>query len=251
MIRNRVAGKFVGSAVSTAAVAVGLVSLSSAPAIANGHAEFSPSGPLAFGSQFVATPSATQTETITNLADGDGNFLAFAAGSVTVTGADAADFAISSDSCSGATLLAHGTCAVAVTFTPSATGARNAILHFVFTGGGNVDPASPQDVALSGTGTSPAVQLPVNGCVTAPKALPVRGTSRLMKRGCVTNAGTAVTVRATGSLRGDIRLYRIFKRANGSTYIRTYGSRAKIRVTWSAPSVAGFALYEKSKTYRT
>lgn len=236
---------------SAAAVAVGLVSLATTPAAANGHAEFSPSGPLAFGSQVVATPSAIQTETITNLADDDGNFLAFAAGSVTVIGADAGDFAISSDSCSGATLLAHGTCAVAVTFTPTATGARNASLHFVFTGGGNVDPASPQDVALSGTGTSPAAQQPVNGCVTAPKTLPVRGTSRLTKRGCVTNAGTVISVRATGSLRGDIRLYRIFKRANGSTYIRTYGSRTKIRLTWSAQSVAGFASYEKTKTYRT
>jgi len=250
----RATAKWVASGLAAATVGVGAIGVAASPALANGHAEFQPSGALAFGSQVVSTQSATLTETITNGADNDVNFLTFAAGAVTVTGANSADFSIVSNSCSGTTLLAHGTCSVSVSFTPTATGSRSADLHFVFTGGGQIDPPSPQDVALSGTGIpapTPVAQLPVNGCVTAPKKLPTRGTRRLLKAGCITNSGTPVSLSVTGKLRGDVRIFRVFVRANGSTYIKTYGQRARIRIAWSAPATTGYSAYSQVKTYRT
>jgi hypothetical protein len=65
---------------------------------------------------------------------------------VAVTGANAADFAISSNSCR-ATEKEDASCIVSIIFTPGATGLRSAALSFT-------DNAynSPQTVALTGTG---------------------------------------------------------------------------------------------------
>src|SRR5207248_1485529 len=72
-------------------------------------------------------------------------------GAVSVAGANAADFTVDSDGCSGRTLPGEGLCTVGVTFTPSATGARVASLSIP-----HDDPAggSPATVALSGTGVT-------------------------------------------------------------------------------------------------
>jgi hypothetical protein len=61
-----------------------------------------------------------------------------------IGGANANDF---SESSTCGTVGAKGKCTIAVTFTPSATGARAATLSVTDDGGG-----SPQTVALSGTG---------------------------------------------------------------------------------------------------
>jgi len=100
-----------------------------------------------FGGVMVGTPSAAQRVTVTN--SGNQN-LTFGAGAVTISGANAADFALSADSCSGATIPPAGTCSVSVTFTPSVAGAESADLSFA-----DNAPYSPQRVALSGTGGTP------------------------------------------------------------------------------------------------
>lgn len=98
---------------------------------------------LTFPPQVLNTTSSSQTVTLTN----DGNLSALAISSITITGADAGDFAISSNSC-GASLAAGASCDIDVTFTPTATGSRGASLSIA-------DDAadSPQSVSLSGTGT--------------------------------------------------------------------------------------------------
>lgn len=103
---------------------------------------------LQFGSRDVGTTSAVQTVTVTN-----GGTAALAIGTVAKSGAEAADFAIASDSCSGQSIAAAGTCVIGVTFTPSAAGARSAALSIPSNAAG-----SPASVALGGTGTTPAPQ---------------------------------------------------------------------------------------------
>jgi len=69
--------------------------------------------------------------------------------SATITGADAADFAVTNQtSCTnGGTLSPAGTCYVYVTFTPSATGVRTATLNITDNAAG-----SPQTITLYGVG---------------------------------------------------------------------------------------------------
>lgn len=68
-------------------------------------------------------------------------------GTATVAGAEAPDFLIVHDSCSGETISPGSTCQVTVRFAPSATGARSATLEVP-----SNDPSSPLEVALSGQG---------------------------------------------------------------------------------------------------
>lgn len=250
MARAATASRIGAIGVATATLAAGFVGLATHPAVANGHPQFSASGPLTFAAQALGSTSATQIETITNLADSDVNKIEFGASAVSLAGTNASDFSIVTDTCSGATLLAQGTCTVAIAFTPTALGARNANLNFVFTGVGNLDPTSPQDIALSGTGDPLASQGPLNNCVTTPKKLPAAGTKRLTAPGCVTNAGAKVRVAAQLRSRGDVRIYKVIRRANGASFIKTFGRSAKIRVFWAAPAAPGFTAYVASRTYK-
>ena len=97
------------------------------------------SGAGTFGNQKVGTTHAAQTFTYTN----SGATPVTITG-VTLTGTNAANYAISSNGC--ATVAAGASCAIGVTFTPSAKGSRTATLNVVGAGG-------TQTVALSGAGT--------------------------------------------------------------------------------------------------
>jgi len=102
---------------------------------------------VSFGSQTVGTTSAAQSIMITNAASVSLIFTAIAADS---------DFAVeaSGTTCSTSTPLDAGaTCAIAVTFTPSATGTRTGTLTL----SDNV--SGSQFVALTGSGTAPGVTL--------------------------------------------------------------------------------------------
>jgi hypothetical protein len=120
--------------------------------------------------------------------------------------------------------------------------------------------------------SSEAAQTPINNCVTAGTSsayIPASGTKRLMKPGCVTNAGQRIGVRVSSQLRGDVLTYRLFCKVSGkkstsvsknasgayckkgSLYIKTYGTPLRLRVTWSASATTGFAKYKQTKSYRT
>jgi hypothetical protein len=103
-------------------------------------AHASTAGPLAFGTQPTATLSAPQTVTLSSTGDA-----ALHVGRVRLTGAQAGDFLVSSDGCSGETLLVGSSCTVSVRFAPTAAGAASAALHIE-------DDAAGVTVALSGTG---------------------------------------------------------------------------------------------------
>jgi hypothetical protein len=100
---------------------------------------------LSFANQPMNATSAVLTETVTNT-----GLLNLTIASVVVGGTNAGDFTKSVDTCSGATVAPNATCAVSVTFTPAATGARAATL--TFTDNDNDVAGSTQTVNLSGTG---------------------------------------------------------------------------------------------------
>ena len=105
---------------------------------------FTPSA-LNFGGLLLGTPGTTQSITVNNIGAAG---VTFGGGAVTLSGANLADFAIKSDSCSGHTLAAAtGTCTVSATYTARVLGSETASLSFADNGFGN-----PQTVPLSGTG---------------------------------------------------------------------------------------------------
>jgi hypothetical protein len=99
---------------------------------------------LGFGAQRVDTTSASKTVTLTNL----GN-TPLRIASLTLSGTEAGDFAMQSNStcAAGEWVAGGGSCTIKLTFKPSAAGARSATLAIA-----DSDPGSPQTVALSGTG---------------------------------------------------------------------------------------------------
>ena len=97
--------------------------------------------PLSFGNQAmpgstsaVATLSNSGNASLTNI-------------SASISGTNAADFAISSDGCSGVILPANSNCLVTIAFSPKAKGSRQATLSIADSASG-----SPQAISLTGTG---------------------------------------------------------------------------------------------------
>jgi hypothetical protein len=95
---------------------------------------------LSFTNQAVNTTSAPQTETVTS-----GGTTSLVISGVAISGTNESDFAKTTDTCTGATLVPPNTCTVSVTFTPSVTGTETASLNFT----DNVS-GSPQVVSLTG-----------------------------------------------------------------------------------------------------
>ena len=138
-----------------------------------------PATPLTFAGQLVTTTSATQTVTVTNTGTAP---LVFGAGAVTVSN----DFAIASNTCNSATVAVNGTCAIGVTFVPSATSnnPRTGTLSIADNATG-----SPQTVPLSGTGFDFSLSLPSTASATP-------GTA----------AAVTVTIGASGGFTGNVTI---------------------------------------------
>ena len=97
---------------------------------------------LSFGSVVIDTTSSAQTGTLTNV----GTTTLTITG-IAITGTNAGDFA-QTHTC-GSLLSAGASCSISVTFRPTASGTRTAVLSISDNGGG-----SPQAVSLSGSGVS-------------------------------------------------------------------------------------------------
>jgi hypothetical protein len=98
---------------------------------------------LDFGNQIVGSRSAAMNTVLTNSTSGSALHVA----TIQVTGANAADFVKTADTC-GVPISGGAHCTVSVTFTPSATGLEKAVLTVT-------DDAAntPQQVILQGTGS--------------------------------------------------------------------------------------------------
>jgi large repetitive protein len=84
--------------------------------------------PADLGTQTVNSPSAAKQLTVINTTGG--GVILRGVNPVTISGANPADFAVTANSCTG-TIASGATCAISVTFTPSATGARSATINVV------------------------------------------------------------------------------------------------------------------------
>jgi len=160
--------------------------------------------PVAFPVQMPAVVSAPVTVTLTN----PDKIASATLGAAAKTGANAADFAIAADTCSGATIAPSGTCTFGVTFSepaPGVNGAKSAVITFP-----NTAPASrpPTVINLSGAidsipptvaATVPAnngINVPANNALTATFSEPVTGVSNTTFTlfGPVVASGPATTV---------------------------------------------------------
>ena len=134
-------------------------------------------GSLSFAQQAIGSTSTAQTVVLTNSGS---STLTIA--STAITGADAGDYAESSNC--GASLAVNASCQVSVTFAPTAEGTRNAALNI-----SDNAPGSPQTVSLTGT-TTPAATLTLSPSgITFPGQYV--GTSGLPITVTATNAGDA------------------------------------------------------------
>jgi hypothetical protein len=139
-----------------------------------------PGGFLQFASQPVNTTSAALTVTLENTGSAP---LSLSQTTYTATG----DFAVTGGTCVGLTSLSSGTtCALTVTFTPSAPGARTGSIAV----GSNAIGGATSSITLQGTGTS--VSAPGASLAPAPLSFPntAVGTSASLNT-TLTNTGNA------------------------------------------------------------
>jgi fibronectin-binding autotransporter adhesin len=189
----------------------------SATATYNGAPQttFAPAA-LSFPSQLISTASSPLTLTLTNAGTVSMSITSF-----TLTGTNASDFAIVSNSC-GATLASGAKCAIKVKFTPAALGSRSAALSVV-------DDAcmSPQTIALSGKGTE--ITMSPSPVSFGSEAV---GTTSAPMTVTVTNHGTtAVKVTATtinGADKADFAIT-----SNTCTTISASGGTCSITITFT------------------
>ena len=129
---------------------------------------------LSFGAQPAGAPSPPQTVMVTNTGT-----LPLRVLSVTVSGPNSADFQAAAP-CLGVPLAPGGGCAIPVTFTPPAEGARSASLTISTTA-----PSGPSTISLAGTGTGPSAWTPTGPMI----AFPSQHTATLLQNGQVLSAG--------------------------------------------------------------
>jgi uncharacterized repeat protein (TIGR01451 family) len=113
---------------------------------------------LGFGDQPLGSTSTAKTVTLTS-----SGTASLVVGTLGISGANAGDFSLTNDGCSGQTVAPGNHCTVDVQFSPTAIGGRSASLNIP----GNA-PSSPGHVPLSGNGTVLAdVQASVSGPASA------------------------------------------------------------------------------------
>jgi hypothetical protein len=168
---------------------------------------------LTFTALAVGSTSAAQTVTISNPGNG-----ALSVTGVQVTG----DFA-QTNSCS--TVAANGgTCAMQVTFTPTASGTRAGTL-IVADSAAN----SPQVVSLSGTGLAAAAQLSASSLSFTALAV---GTASSAQTVTVTNSGNAALTVSNVQATGD------FAQSSNCSTVTANGGTCTIQVTFT-PAASG------------
>ncbi len=144
--------------------------------------------PAVFGAQRVgAAATAPQTVTVENTSPN-----AVKLGAAAIAGANAADFAVTADTCSNKTIDAGSTCTAAVTFKPGAAGNRLATLSF---------DGDDLSVLLSGTGTAPVLSFGV-GVTSLPFGSQRIGTT-MPHPVVITNNGTASLTVSGATLAGQ------------------------------------------------
>jgi len=181
---------------------------------------------VSFGNQNVDAESAAQTVTLSNSGSA-----ALTISSIALGGTNPGDFS-AANNC-GTSLAAGASCSIALTFTPSASGARSATLTVTDNAGGRT--GSTQTAALSGTGVAtPAAALaPAAGLTFASQNV---GSSSTPQTVTLTNSGSAAlsisSFGISGGNSGD------FSSSNNCGGTLALGASCSIAVTFS-PTAAG------------
>jgi hypothetical protein len=106
---------------------------------------------------FASTPvGATSTPISFSVQNSGASDLTIPSSAATLTGADAGQYTIQSDGCSGRSIAPGTSCQIAVAFSPKAVGAHNSAALEIKDNA----PDSPESVALSGTATPPLAPPP-------------------------------------------------------------------------------------------
>ncbi len=177
---------------------------------------------LAFGNQLINTASAAQTLTLSNNGSSD-----LTVSGITLSGSNPSDFGQTS-AC--ATVAPGGSCTIAVTFTPTAIGARTASLAV-----STNDPVNPTlSVPFSGTGIAPVASVSPTTLSFGSQLLSVPSTAQMVT--LFNTTGTAdLTINAitfTGANGGD------FDQTNNCGGTLAAGASCTINVTFT-PTAEG------------
>ena len=187
---------------------------------------------LTFAGQNPSTPpSPPQTVTLQNSGTGS-----LTISSITITGANASDFAQTNNCPIGptATLSAGGACAIAVTFAPTGTGTRSASLSV-----SDSSTPSPQVVALSGVGTMPGAQFNVSTIPFGSELVGAQSSSEPVQLNNTGNGPLVIThVGFTGADPNDFQAAGSCVGSNGSSVSVPASSNCTVNVTF-APTASG------------
>lgn len=167
---------------------------------------------LNFGNQTVRIASSPQSVTLTNRGNID-----LLISSIGISGANAGDFS-QSNTC-GASLAPSASCTIAVTFTPTAAGARAAFVAITDNG-----PKSPQTITLTGAGVSPTATVsPANLTFSTQVVF----TSSMAQTVTITNSGLGTLVMTSVATTGP------FSDTNGCGSTLSPGASCSISVTFT------------------
>ena len=176
---------------------------------------------LVFGNQSVGAASAAQTVTLTNSGNASLNVTSIAA-----SGANASDF-VQSSSC-GSSLGAGSSCTISVTFRPTTSGDRAAIVSIADSATG-----SPHTVSLSGTGTTSLAGVSPSSLSFGSLSV---GTASAAQSVTLSNTGNAAltvsSIAVSGTNPGD------FTQTNNCGSSVAAGANCVINVTFK-PAAAG------------
>lgn len=172
---------------------------------------------LSYGVETVGVTAAAQTSTLTNSGSTDLGITGIA-----ITGTNAADFA-ENHTC-GTSLAAGASCSISVTFNPSAVGARKASLSVTDSAAN-----SPQQVALSGSGTTSAATV-------APSTL--KFSAQLINTSSASQAVKVTSTGATALTISNIATAPPYSQVNNCGASLSPGTSCTINVTFT-PTVQG------------
>ncbi|HXP08873.1 MAG TPA: choice-of-anchor D domain-containing protein, partial [Acidobacteriaceae bacterium] len=180
---------------------------------------FSPSS-WSFAGQLINSTSTTQSITVTN----PGTATLTVSG-ISILGTNAADFA-ETNNCS-TVAAGSGSCTIQVTFTPSATGSRNASISVTDSASG-----SPHSIGLTGTGTQAQITIAPTSLSFGNQVLKTASAAQALT---ISNSGTytlTITgISITGTNAPD------FSQTNNCTALAP-SATCSVSVTYT-PSVAG------------
>jgi len=174
---------------------------------------------LTFGLQPVGTPSAPQTEWLTNIGNG-----LLSVTSVTTSGDYSQTNNCEETSSPGKRLRPGTTCSMEVSFEPTARGPSSGTIRIT-----DNALSSPQLIALTGTGTAPAVMLSTSRLIFQPQPV---GTSSKPASVTLKNTGSATLTITSFAIPGD------FSQSNNCGSSLSAGASCTISLTFK-PSKSG------------